>query len=61
MSKTLELTEEELTALSKTVGIAIGNLTDKAARHGGTAHGRDASAEKGVLSSIQQKALELMR
>lgn len=58
---TLELTLEELSALHKTVGIAIDNLNTKAMNRGpDSKHGKIALQELSALASIQRQILDII-
>lgn len=57
----LNLTFEELSALHKTIGIAIDNLNMKATNRGpDSKHGRIALAELSTLASIQRQILDII-
>lgn len=57
----LDLTFEELSALHKTIGIAIDNLNAKAIQRGpDSKHGRVALAEMSALASIQRQILDII-
>jgi|DEB19_MinimDraft_3_1074340.scaffolds.fasta_scaffold32512_3 hypothetical protein len=55
----LDVTFEELSALHKTIGIAIDNLNSKVARLGTDSHrGSDALSDLNLLANIQRQILD---
>lgn len=58
---TLDLTLDELSALHKTIGIAIDNLNAKAINRGpDSKHGKIALSELTTLASIQRQILDII-
>lgn len=57
----LDLTFEELSALHKTIGIAIDNLNAKVTQRGmDSKHGKIALAELSALASVQRQILDII-
>lgn len=58
---TIDLDFDELSALHKTLGIAIDNLSIKVSQRGpDSKHGKTALAELALLASIQRQVLDII-